>query len=96
LQLFLTKYSLNEEINKLHSICYRNVSTNALGTLVVSVGFTDHNLEATHLDEMGFDSRQKQEYIFLFSRVFRVAQGFIKPVLIAGQGSFHGSKAARA
>ena len=63
---------------------------------LVPLGFTEYNLETTRLDEMGFDSHQRQEYIFLFSKAFRLAERSIKPVFIASQGSFHGSKAARA
>jgi hypothetical protein len=60
------------------------------------LGFAEHTLETSHLDELGFNTCQRQEYIFLFSKAFRQADRPIKPVFIACQSSFNGSKAARA
>jgi len=34
------------------------------------LGFVEHTLETTHLDEPGFDTCQRQEYIFLLSKAF--------------------------
>ena len=58
-------------------------------------GFAEHTLETTHLDELGFVTCQRQEYSFLFFIAFRQAHRPIKPVFIAHQDSFSGSKAAR-
>ena len=59
------------------------------------LGFPEHALEITRPDEPGFNTCQRQEYIFLFSKAFRQAHRPIKPVFIVCQGSFIGSEAAR-
>jgi len=46
------------------------------------LGFAEHTLETTHLDEPHFDTCQRQEYIFLFSKTFRQAHRPIKSVFI--------------
>ena len=43
------------------------------------LGFAEHTLDTTRLVELGFDTCQRQEYIFLFFKAFRPGQAISVP-----------------